>query len=98
MKTILVEPAALEVNGTVIGTVTQVTINGSIELGGTSGSAWVNLSGNNVSLANKSIAIADGISEAGADWALIEADVLAQLGLTKAANQNASPTPAPTQP
>jgi len=94
MKTILVESASVELNGAVLGTVNQVSINGSLELWSTSGNAWVNLIGNGVSLANKTIVISEGISEAGADWDLIEADILAQLGLTKAADQN----PAPTQP
>jgi sulfur transfer complex TusBCD TusB component (DsrH family) len=94
MKTILVESAPVELNGATLGTVNQVTISGAVELFGTSGNAWVSLMGNGVSLANKTVTISEGLSESGADWALVEADILAQLGLTKAADQN----PAPTQP
>lgn len=92
MKTIYVEEAQVEVNGTSLGTVKSVDVNGSIELWGTTGSAWVSLRGDGTSLASKSITIGGGLSVSGANWDAIEADILSQLGLVKSANQN--PTPA----
>lgn len=95
MKTIYVEEAQVEVNGTSLGTVKSVDINGSIELWGTTGSAWVNLRGDGSNLASKTIAIGAGLSASGANWDAIEADILSQLGLTKSANQT---PPAPVMP
>ena len=87
MKTIYVEPAQVEMNGTVLGTVTSINVNGSVELFASTGSAWVNLMGNGTGLASKQISIESGISASGADWAAIEADILSQLNLIKAASQ-----------
>lgn len=95
MKTIYVEEAQVEVNGTSLGTVKSVDVNGSIELWGTTGSAWVSLRGDGTSLASKSITIGGGLSVSGANWDAIEADILSQLGLTKSANQT---PPAPVMP
>lgn len=95
MKTIYVEPAQVEMNGTVLGTVTSININGSVELFATTGSAWVNLQGSSAGLAGKQISIASGISADGCDWDAIEADILSQLNLIKAANQAPS---APAMP
>lgn len=92
MKTIYVEPASIEINGSSIGTVTKVTINGSCELFATQASVWVSMMSNDMSVANKSLTVTEGFTEAGADYSAIEADVLSQLGLVKAENQN--PTPA----
>lgn len=94
MKTIYVEPATVELNGASLGTVNQISVSGSVEIFGTTGTAWVNMIGNGVNLASKSIVLASGVSASGADWSAVEADVLSQLGLTKAADQN----PAPAQP
>lgn len=92
MKTIYVEPASIEINGSSIGTVTKITVNGSCELFATQASVWVNMISNEMSVASKSLTVTDGISEAGVNWAVVEADILSQLGLVKAENQN--PTPA----
>lgn len=94
MKTIFVEPATVELNGAALGTVNQISVSGSVELFSTTGTAWVNMIGNGVNLASKSVIISEGLSASGANWASIESDILSQLGLTKAAEQN----PAPTQP
>lgn len=87
MKTIIVEAAEVSLNGAPLGTVTSVSINGSIEIFATTGTSWVGLMGNGVNLGSKQITISSGLSAAGADWAAIEADILDQLGLTKSANQ-----------
>jgi len=97
MKTIYVEPASIEINGSSIGTVTKVTINGSCELFATQASVWVSMMSNDMSVANKSLTVTEGFTEAGADWTEVEADVLSQLGLVKAANQNPTPV-APVAP
>lgn len=91
MKTIYVEPANLEINGSSIGTVNQVNINGNFELFATQANVWVSMLANHMSVANKSLTVTAGLSEAGVVWADVEADVLSQLGLVKAANQNPEP-------
>jgi hypothetical protein len=90
MKTVIVEAAEVSLNGSPLGTVTSISINGSVELFSTSGTSWVGLMGNGVNLGSKQITINAGISASGADWAAIEADILSQLGLTKSANQTPS--------
>lgn len=85
MKTIQVNPAEVSMNGQVLGTVTAVNIGGSVEIFASSVNAWVNLMSNGASLAGKSLSISEGCSEAGIDWVAVEADVLSQLGLVKAA-------------
>lgn len=98
MKTVYVEPAVIEINGHAIGTVIKVAISGSCEVFGTSANVWTNLmSAEGMSLLNKSLTVTDGITEEGINWAILEADVLEQLGLTKAANQNPEPV-APIAP
>jgi hypothetical protein len=93
MKTIYVEPAVIEVGGTSIGTVTAVTINGSVDLFGTQANAWVNMQANGASVASKSLTVTEGISSTGASWSEVEASVLSQLGLVKSASQTpATPT------
>ena len=92
MKTIYVEPASIEINGSEIGTVTKVTMNGSCELFASQANVWVSMMSNDMSVANKSLTVTAGFTETGADWAVVEADVLSQLGLVKAETQN--PTPA----
>jgi hypothetical protein len=97
MKTIYVEPAQVEMNGTILGTVTSIGVNGSVELFSSTGSAWVNLMGSGAGLASKQIQIASGISESGVDWAAVEADILSQLNLIKAEEQAPILPPAPNQ-
>jgi hypothetical protein len=92
MKTIYVEPAVIEVGGTSIGTVTSVTINGSVDLFGTQANAWVNMQANGASVASKNVAVTEGISSTGVSWSEVETSVLSQLGLVKSANQT-PPTP-----
>lgn len=88
MKTILVEPAILELNGSEMGTVTSINIGGSVEVFGTSVNAWVSFMGSGTQLSSKSVSVTAGCSEAGIDWAAVEAEVISQCGLVKAANQN----------
>ena len=92
MKTIYVEPASIEINGSSIGTVTKVTINGNCELFATQVNVWVNMMSTSSSFANKSLVVTEGITSTGVNWAAVEADVLEQLGLTKSENQT-EPTP-----
>lgn len=87
MKTIYVEPASIEINGSSIGTVTKVTINGSCELFASQANVWVSMMSNDMSVANKSLTVTAGFTETGADWEEVEADILSQLGLVKAENQ-----------
>lgn len=87
MKTIQVNPAEVSMNGQVLGIVTSVNIGGSVEIFSSSVNAWVNLMGSGANLAGKSLVITEGCSEAGIDWVAVEADILEQLGLTKAAVQ-----------
>lgn len=99
MKTIYVEPASIEINGSSIGTVTKVTMNGNCELYAAQASVWVSMMSNEMSVANKSLTVTEGFTQTGADWAAVEADVLSQLGLVKAENQNPTPaTPVYTAP
>jgi len=91
MKTIYVEPAVIEINGSAIGSVTKVTINGNCELFATQANVWVSMMSNEMSVANKSLTVTAGFTEAGADYSAIEADVLSQLGLVKAENQSPAP-------
>ena len=97
MKTIYVEPASIEINGSAIGSVTKVTINGNCELFATQANVWVNMMSNDMSVANKSLTITEGITATGINWAAVEADILSQLGLVKAEDQSpAAPVvPAP---
>lgn len=95
MKTIYVEPASIEINGSSIGTVTKVSISGSCELFATQVNVWVNMMSSSASFANKSLVITEGITATGVNWAAVEADVLEQLGLIKAENQT---EPAPVTP
>lgn len=95
MKTIYVEPASIEINGSSIGTVTKVSISGSCELFATQMNVWVNMLSNSASFANKSLVITEGITATGVNWAAVEADVLEQLGLIKSENQT---EPAPVAP
>jgi len=74
-------------NGQVLGTVTAVNIGGSVEIFASSCNAWINLMSSGASLAGKSFSISEGCSEAGIDWEAVEADILSQLGLEKAAEQ-----------
>jgi hypothetical protein len=92
MKTIYVEPASIEINGSSIGTVTKVTLSGNCELFATQVNVWVNMISTSTSFANKSLVVTEGITPAGVNWAAVEADVLEQLGLTKSENQT-EPTP-----
>ena len=85
MKTIQVNPAEVSLNGTVLGTVTSVNIGGSCEVFSTSLNVWTNLMGNGANLAGKNLTVTAGCTEAGIDWEAVEADVLSQLGLVKAA-------------
>jgi hypothetical protein len=87
MKTIYVEPASIEINGSAIGTVTKVTINGSCELFGTQVSVWANMMSNATNFASKSLTVTEGITATGVNWAAVEADVLSQLGLVKSEDQ-----------
>lgn len=95
MKTIYVEPASIEINGSSIGTVTKVSISGSCELFATQMNVWVNMLSSSASFANKSLVITEGITATGVNWAAVEADVLEQLGLIKSENQT---EPAPVAP
>jgi hypothetical protein len=97
MKKVKVEPATLEMNGTSLGTVKSVLINGQCELFAQKMNVWVNLMGETETLASKSLVVEEGFSEAGVSWTEVEADVLFQLGLTKSANQEEI-APAPTLP
>lgn len=97
MKTIHVEPVSVDVNGSSIGTITKVTINGHFELFATQTNVWVSMLSDSASIANKHITVTAGFSESGVNWAEVEADVLSQLGLVKAANQNPEPV-APVVP
>ncbi len=87
MKTIYVEPASIEINGSSIGTVTKVSISGNCELFATQVSVWVNMMSNSASFANKSLVVTAGVTSTGVNWAALEADVLEQLGLTKSEDQ-----------
>lgn len=95
MKTIYVEPASIEINGSSIGTVTKVSISGSCELFATQMNVWVNMLSSSASFANKSLVITEGITATGVNWAAVEADILEQLGLIKSENQT---EPAPVAP
>jgi hypothetical protein len=95
MKTIYVEPAEIEVGGTSIGTVTSVTISGSVDLFGTQANAWVNMQANGASVASKNVTVTEGLSNTGASWTEVETSVLSQLGLVKSAIQT---PPTPTMP
>lgn len=95
MKTIYVEPASIEINGSSIGTITKVSISGNCELFATQVNVWVNMMSTSASFANKSLVVTEGITATGVNWAAVEADVLGQLGLTKSENQT---EPAPVAP
>jgi hypothetical protein len=97
MKTIYVEPASIEINGSSIGTVTKLNVNGNCELFANQANVWVSMLSDGMSVASKSLTVTAGLSESGANWADVEADVLSQLGLVKAANQNPEPV-APIAP
>lgn len=94
MKTIQVNPAEVLVNEQVIGTVTSVTIGGSVEVFGTSVNAWITFMGNGASLVGRNISTSQGCSESGIDWNAVEADILNQIGLVKSAEQNPEPVKA----
>lgn len=98
MKTIYVEPASIEINGSSIGTVTKVSISGSCELFATQMNVWVNMLSSSASFANKSLVITEGITATGVNWAAVEADVLEQLGLIKSENQTEPAPAAPVAP
>lgn len=95
MKTIYVEPASIEINGSSIGTVTKVTISGSCELFATQVNVWVNMMSSLSSFANKSLVVTSGITSTGVNWAAVEADVLSQLGLVKSEDQTPEAPVAP---
>lgn len=92
MKTIYVEPVSVDVNGSSIGTITKVTVNGHFELFATQTNVWVSMLSDSASVANKNLVVTAGFSDSGVNWAEVEADVLSQLGLVKAANQNPEPS------
>ena len=91
MKTILVEPAVLELNGSEMGTVTSINIGGNCEIFGTSLNAWVSFMGSGSQLSGKNVLVTAGCSASGIDWVAVEADIISQCGLVKAANQNPEP-------
>jgi hypothetical protein len=95
MKTIYVEPASIEINGSSIGTVTKVSISGNCELFATQVSVWVNMMSTSASFANKSLVVTAGVTSTGINWAAVEADVLDQLGLTKSEDQTPEAPVAP---
>lgn len=95
MKTIYVEPASIEINGSSIGTVTKVSISGNCELFATQVSVWVNMMSTSSSFANKSLVVTEGITATGVNWAAVEADVLEQLGLVKSEDQTLEAPVAP---
>jgi hypothetical protein len=87
MKTIQVTPAEVSMNGQVLGIVTSINIGGNLEIFSPSVNAWINLIGSGATLAAKNLLVTEGCSESGIDWVAVEADILSQLGLTKAAEQ-----------
>lgn len=91
MKTIYVEKADILINNKVVGSVTRIDLGGSIEVFGTQANVWVNIPGNGYGSANKQLTVTEGVTPEGVNWALVEADVLNQLGLVKALDQNPSP-------
>ena len=95
MKTIYVEPASIEINGSSIGTVTKVSISGNCELFATQVNVWVNMMSSSASFANKSLVVTAGITSTGVNWAAVEADVLEQLGLVKSEDQTPEAPVAP---
>jgi hypothetical protein len=95
MKTIYVEPASIEINGSSIGTVTKVTISANCELFGTQVSVWTNMMSNSTSFASKSVTVTAGVTPTGVNWAAVEADVLSQLGLVKSEDQTPESPVAP---
>lgn len=87
MKTIKVQDAQVVVDNQVVGTVKTVSVLGSIPFFSTEASVFTSLlDADNKRIVSKNIIINAGISSAGVDWALIEADILSQLDLIKLEN------------
>lgn len=87
MKTIYVDPVSVDLNGVSLGTIQSVMINGNIEIFGTSLNVWTSMQSNGIQIASKSLQVTAGCTESGVDWAVVEADILSQLGLVKAKSQ-----------
>jgi hypothetical protein len=88
MKTIKVQDAQVVVDNQVIGTVKTIGLLGSIPLFSTEASVFASLlDADNKRIVGRNVIINSGISSAGADWAVIEADILTQLDLIKSENQ-----------
>ena len=88
MKIIKVEDAQVVVDNQVIGTVKTIGLLGSIPLFSTEASVFASLlDADNKRIVGRNIIINSGISSAGVDWALVEADILSQLDLIKSENQ-----------
>ena len=88
MKTIKVEDAQVVVDNQVIGTVKTIGLLGSIPLFSTEASVFASLlDADDKRIVGRNIIINSGISSAGVDWALVEADILSQLDLIKSENQ-----------
>lgn len=94
MKTIYVEPKNIQLGDKTLGTVKNISVNGSVQVFSEKFSVWVNMNGDNGSLSNKSLEVS--IPSTGLVWDDVEADVLEQLGLVKSENQTPPVAPLTT--
>lgn len=84
MKIINVQDAQVVVDNQVIGTVKAIGLLGYISLFSPTASVFaVLLDADRKRITGRNVIINSGISSAGIDWALMEADILSQLNLVK---------------
>lgn len=83
MNTINVEPKDVMLGDKNLGTVTSVNINGNVQFKAEKVNLWINLNGSTGTLTNKNMEVA--CPSTGVVWADVEAAVLAEFSLIKAA-------------
>lgn len=83
MKTINVEPKDVMLGEKNLGSVSSVTISGNVQVFEEKVNLWINLNGVTGTLTNKNMEVA--CPSTGVVWADVEAAVLAEFSLIKAA-------------
>lgn len=83
MNTINVEPKDVMLGDKNLGTVTSVNINGNVQFNADKVNLWINLNGLSGTLSNKNMEVP--CASTGVVWADVEAAVLSEFGLVKAA-------------